>query len=280
MLKLKYAKVVRPRTRQTGEVREYQEYRGTRRTIRDVTTPRKIQLYRWWFRYLQLALELESYGYAFVERKRIAGTKKKKGYFRPVNRKVVVNRKKYEGWDLDQILDLNFDKWWKGHSHLFVESPNHVREILDPKDMNQNDHNRHFEVDTRMSVEENVRRLREELRTTSKRRRTEWFSKWIPTGEVRQEKLLNSYNALILSLQGKTTEQIITSGLFRKSKGNEVGLFYWVDKHDGVRKSMEKNSKQQSDALRDLLRPARRWVLMAADGYFAKHPRNKKYFGD
>ena len=146
--------------------------------------------------------------------------------------------------------------------------------------MNQNDHDRYFEVDTRMSVGENVKRIQEHLKSTSKRRRTEWFSKWIPTGEVRQEKLFNSYNALIMHLEGKSTEQIITSKRFRKSRDSEVHLIADINPDDGVIHHELKNSKQQSDALRDLLRPARRWVLIAADGYFANHPRDKKYFGD
>ena len=41
--------------------------------------------------------------YSFVERNESRGTKEK-GYFKPIKRKVVVNRKRYEGWDLDEIL--------------------------------------------------------------------------------------------------------------------------------------------------------------------------------
>ena len=82
-----------------------------------------------------------------------------------------------------------------------------------------------------------------------------------------------------MHLEGKSTEQIITSGQFRKSKGNEVHLSYGVDV-DGKEITELKDPKEQSDTLRDLLKPARRWVLIAADGYFAKHPKGKKYFGE
>ena len=82
-LKLKYSKIIRPTTRKTfvskvdkktgklkseetgTEVREYRDYRETRSDVKGVITPRKIQMYRWWFRYLQLALELESFGFHF-----------------------------------------------------------------------------------------------------------------------------------------------------------------------------------------------------------------------
>ena len=42
----------------------------------------------------------------------------------------------------------------------------------------------------------------------------------------------------------------------------------------------ERGAKANLDKMRkEILMPARRFVLIAADGYFAKHPRNKKYFG-
>ena len=132
----------------------------------------------------------------------------------------------------------------------------------------------------------------------------------MPTGEVRQEKLFNTYNALVMWLEGKTTKEILSSGLFRKSRAsaNVNGeITYEVDKSGGghnlkyhqkskfvrnkrtgelIRKGFvdekkfeERSAKKNMDKMKDLLGPGRRLVLIAADGYFAKHPRNKKYFG-
>jgi hypothetical protein len=323
-LKLHYAKVIRPTTRKTfdtyvgketgrlvrvetgTENREYREYRETRSDIKGVITPRKIQMYRWWFRYLQLALELEQLDFTFSENRRIPAKGKKKGYDKPVQHKVVVNRDRYKDWDLDEVLTSNFDRWWKGHSDLFVEVPTHTTEIMKPADLVPDDHFRFFRIDTRMTTASTIRSLREQL--NSSRRSSKWTSKWVPTGEVRQEKLFNTYNGLVMWLRGKTTEEILSSGLFRKSRGQEIK--YEVDMGSGgtqssnlkyhtrtkyernkrtgiiTRKSVsdkkieERGAKANLDKMRkEILGPGRRLVLIAADGYFAKHPRNKKWFG-
>ena len=318
-LKLKYSKVIKPRQRNIfvdefgklheepirTESKEYREYGGTRSNIKGVITPRKIQLFRWWFRYLQTALELESLDFTFTEYRRIPATKKKKGFDKPYRHKVVVNRDRYIDWDLDEVLTSNFDKWWKGHSDLFVEAPTHTTEIMNPEDVVPNDYYRYFRVDTRMTTKSTIRSLREQL--DSSRRSSKWTSKWVPTGEVRQEKLLNSYNGLVMWLQGKSTKDILSSGLFRESRGQEI--IYEVDKSGAghnlkyhrkskfernkrtgeiIRKGFadegkyfqERGTKSNLDKMKDLLRPARRLVLIAAEGHFAKHPRNKKYFGE
>ena len=301
-LTLQFAKVIRPTTtksftsrvdkktgkmisEQTGtEVREYREYRETRSDIKGVITPRKIQMYRWWFRYLQLALELEQLDFTFTEYRRIKGTKTKKGYDKAHQHKVVVNRDRYKDWDLDEVLQSNFDKWWKRHTDLFVEMPTQIEEISDPRDLVPHDHFRYFKIDTRMTTASTIRSLREHLGRT--RRSSKWTSQWTPTGEYRQEKLFNTYNGLVMWLQGKSTKQILSSGLFRKSRGKEIQ--YVEDVGSGGRSvsfyrgsiSETRGSKENLDKMRkEILAPGRRLVLIAADGYFAKHPRNKKYFG-
>jgi|TARA_B100000315_G_scaffold85009_1_gene77899 hypothetical protein len=318
-VKLKYTKVIKPRQRNIyvdvfgklhpepvrEESVEYREYRDTRTNIKGVITPRKIQMYRWWFRYLQLSLELEELEYTLTENRRIKGTKKKKGFDKEYRHKVVVNRKKYEGWDLDEVLTSTFDKWWKGHSHLFVETPTHTTEILKPEDMVLGDHYRYFRVDTRMGTNRSIRTLRQQLETH--RRSSKWTSQWTPIGEIRQEKLLNVYNTMVMWLQGKSTKEILTSGLFRTSRGKEIK--YEVDKSGGghnlkyhrkskfeknkrtgeiIRKGFddegkyfqERGSKSNLDKMRkELLEPGRRLILTVCDGYFSKHPRGKQYFG-
>jgi hypothetical protein len=110
-------------------------------------------------------------------------------------------------------------------------------------------------------------------------------------GEIRQEKLFNIYNTMIMWLQGMSTKEILTSGLFRTSRGREVR--YEVDVGSGGRSTLfrrgskvnrepmeKRSSKVNSDRMRkDLLEPGRRLVLIVCDGYFSKHPRGKRYFG-
>ena len=167
----------------------------------------------------------------------------------------------------------NFDRWWQGHSGLFVEAPTHTTEIMKPADVVPNNHYRYFRIDTRMTTANSIRSIRQQL--NSSRRASKWTSKWVPTGEVRQEKLFNTYNALVMWLEGKTTKEILSSGLFRASRGHEITYL-----EPGVGKSGRATvAKENIDKMKDLLYPGRRLVLIAADGYFATHPRNKKYFG-
>ena len=321
-LGLRHSKVIKPAWFDNPNIaiEDYRDLKKTKSTIRGITTPRKIPMYRWWFRYLQLALELEQLGYSFAEYRRIPGKNGKKGYDKEFRHKVVVNRDKYIGWDLDELMTTNFDKWWKGHSHLFVETPTRVTEMSSGEVVKAHDYYRTFRVDTRMTTTSIIKDLR--LHLEKSRRASAWSSQWIPTGEYRQEKIFNCYNGLVMWLQGKTTKQILTSGLFRKSRGQEIK--YEVDYGSGGTQSSnrkyhaktkyqtsirdkkgknmervqrdhfsvpvrvgvtdtkfdERNAKVNLDKMRkEILMPARRFVLIAADGYFAKHPRNKKYFG-
>jgi len=282
-LKLKYSKVIKPMwwDYPSFETPGYQQYRKTKNIIKGIITPRKIQMYRWWFRYLQLALELETLDYTFTENRRIPATKKKKGYDKEYRHKVIVKRDRYEEWDLDEVLTSNFDKWWKRHWDLFAETPTHTKEIRKPEDVVLEEHYRYFRVDTRMTTTDTISSLRQHLETN--RRRSKWISRWVPTGEIRQEKLLNCYNTLVMSLEGKTTKKILSSGLFRKSRGNEVRYSEYKGAGGKTRKTIldvRRSSKENSDRMKELLKPARRLVLIASEGYFAKHPRDRAYFGN
>jgi hypothetical protein len=331
-MELKYSKVIRPRQRGiyvddfgklhkepvSTESTVYREYRNTKRTIRGVTTPRKIQLIRWWFRYLKISLELEQQGYVFEERRKVQVKRKGEvGYkYKPVKEKVVVNRKKYEGWDLDQVLTETFDNWWKSHSHLFVETPDHIQEITSDDEIDDDPNYRYFRVDTRMTINETVGSLRKML--GSPKRSSKRTSLFTIEGEIRQEKLFNVYNTLVMSINGKSNKEILTSGLFRKSRGKEIKYienvssggtqesnlkyqtrtkyeqdksgrnmdrvqreYYSGPRRKGVSdtKFEKRGSKENLDRLRELLVPGRRLVLTVCDGYFSKHPKDKKYFG-
>ena len=99
---------------------------------------RPIQVYRCWFEYLKLCLEMEDYGLSLEMIERVKFDKKKVVGFNQyltegstgITRfrryeektrswKVKVKREKYEGWDLDEVLTQSFDNWWNPHRHLF-----------------------------------------------------------------------------------------------------------------------------------------------------------------
>ena len=90
---------------------------------------RPIQVYRCWFEYLKLCLELEDlglslekYGKVKLDRPRLTGGRRggervSRNPFelKTYKWKIKVNRDRYEGWDLDKVLTQSFDKWWKPH---------------------------------------------------------------------------------------------------------------------------------------------------------------------
>ena len=307
-LVLKHTKVIKPRTTerkkfkidsrsgtsiQIGtevEVNLYNDlrwsYGGSGRSGRkvEVPIPRAIQLYRWWFRYLQLALELESLGYVFAERLKVPVKKKggRKGYrYKEVREKIQVNRSRYDGWDLDEVLTSSFDKWWSKHQDLFIERPTHATEITTPKEMIDEEYFRYFRVDTRMGVNDSIRSLRNLLPQSHSQRVKKRTAQWSVTGTMRQETIFNCYNALVMWLQGGDNESILKSGMFRASRGKKIEWLEDIGRGD-VRKKKEdyvaRPSAQNLNRMRDLLIPGRRLVLTVSDGYFSKHPRNKVYF--
>ena len=210
VLKLNRSKVIQPRTTerkrfridsrsgkpiQIGtelEVTSYTDprwsYGGSGRTGKtsksQVSISRPIQNYRWWFRYLKLAIELEELGYTFVERKKVPIKKKdKSGYeYKEIKEKVTVNRRRYIDWDLDDVLNLSFDKWWSTHQDLFIERPNHATEITTVDDVVFDDHTRYFSVDTRMGVNDSLTSIREMLSGAHsqrvRKRTAQWGNHW------------------------------------------------------------------------------------------------------
>ena len=75
------------------------------------------RIYYLWFHFLKLCLELESIGHIFE--KRVGGGKVILGE----GKLVKVNRDKYVGWDLDNLMSMKFNEWFYGNNkcHLFNE---------------------------------------------------------------------------------------------------------------------------------------------------------------
>ena len=97
--------------------------KSTMTTIDGKRLDKPIQVYRMWYRFLQLALELEQQKVVLVTKMQKQPLKKprkdkwgklQKFEMVPLKARVKVNRKKYEGWDLDSIPTTSFDDWWFG----------------------------------------------------------------------------------------------------------------------------------------------------------------------
>jgi len=180
-----------------------------------------IQNYRHWFQFLKLALELESLGdnVLLVTRqgwketsrfKRATGTGVGKitnygtaKFHTRSTVRVLVNRKKYGGWDLDEVLNDPFDKWWKSHSHLFEGNP--VRFMKHGSNLDLDD--LHISIPKTSKLEDIktfiIKEVQHQL-TGKPRFRID--------GHPRPDILQNRYNALVLTLKGMGPKEICEGG--------------------------------------------------------------------
>ena len=69
-----------------------------------------------WFHYLKLILEMEQNGLEFTKKK-IDNPKKLDRSV--IGKDIIIDKRKYVDWDLDQVLKQPFSKWWKNHKTIF-----------------------------------------------------------------------------------------------------------------------------------------------------------------
>lgn len=206
------------------------------------TLDRGIQLYRMWFNFLKLALELEELGVSLVTKQpttitnwshanppiprdvlekssNVEGGSKSAGLggrtkiFRCRRvQKVKVKRSKYKGWDLDEVLTQPFDKWWKTHSHLFE---GYYPSIIKSKDEWIEDPNFVYVRIDKTSQWTDVRNfMSDEL---SKHIKTDGRPRYKLSGKnPRVNVLQNNFNAIVLLIKGMSPKEICS--------GNKVYL--------------------------------------------------------
>ena len=261
-----------------------------------------IAVYRMWYRFLQLALELEQQKVQIVTNTKTVELKKPKkdawGKLRhservPVRQKVKVNRKVYESWDLDIIPFTSFDDWWKGksakkgagrfapntpseiikvarvgvsaHSELFYPDSGAV--ILNSKnEWDDNPNYTYIRIDKRRRVNDLVNDVRMVL--AKQERETSSVSQFPIQGSPNINTLINRYNALILQLTTNLKDkEILASKVFRPTQegmgDDETDIAYTYGGSEGR-------------AMRDLILPAKIALLSVCDGYFVSNP-HKEY---
>jgi len=210
-----------------------------------------IQLYRHWFQFLKLALELESLGdqveivtrngrYLPTDEREIRGVDRelvkipfRKGKFFKTRETVHirVNREKYEGWDLDEVLSNTFNQWWKSHSHLF---DGHYPAQITSKD--EWDDSPEF-IYVRIDKYSRTRDVDEFMKTIKVQMSAEGSPRYRIDGHPRPDVLQNRYNSLVMGLKGMKPKEICTH--------KEIYLRATDDKGDGERLkvSVTKNGK-------------------------------------
>ena len=249
MKKLRYNKPKKMRGSITGKQKDIT---GLKPILKGKETglfiDRPIQVYRCWFEYLKLCLEMEDLGLSLEKMERVKFDKKKiVGFnqyltegstgitrFRKFEEKsriwkVKVKRKKYDGWDLDKVLTQSFDNWWNPHSHLFENKK--TIEIKSPDKWVKKPHYRYIRVDTRKRLEDTRKEINEILGDVKGEKKKELktsTSKFSVIGKPRVDTLVVNRNIMIrfknweMNNKGKSRKQIVDE-ILEEEKGRMFG---------------------------------------------------------
>ena len=223
---------------------------------------KSIHSYRMWFNFLKLALELEAQNTILVTRNSVQ-RKYMSGHQSTgrVTHKVRVNRAIYRDWGLHDLVHLSFNEWWKEHEPLFLDQ---VSRVLKSHDVVSSDPDRlAVDIDLRRKMNDVINDIKNLYRENSIERVTR--EQYPITGKVRPILLQNRFNALVLKLEDKlSNEEILThkdnyirpteTRTAKGYKGNYGKVIY--DLIGGSEKSFG----------------AKQILLSVCDGYFVKHP--------
>ena len=224
---------------------------------------KSIHSYRMWFNFLKLALELEEQNTVLVTRNSIAeqymNSTRQTGR---VTHKVKVKRSKYADWNVDEILNMSFNDWWKEHNHLFQDQ---VGRILKPNDVvSSNPDVFSYEIDKRRRLSDVIKDLRSHYEDNKIERVSR--EKYPIEGRVRPINLQNRFNALVLKLEDNlSNEEILTH------KDNYI-------RGTDTRTAKARHSGADGRVIFELIGGSQKnWgakqiLLSVCDGYFVKHP--------
>ncbi len=253
------------------ELEIYKHKKKTPKVVRGEVLQKTIHMYRMWFLFLKLGLELEQQKTTLImkESSRVLTDDGTHTLTNQITKKIVVNKKKYEDWDLEQVLENNFDDWWFGrngcneHRHLFVDEVSNVLSVGDEISSNPNHITIQFDKRSRLiDVIDDLRQMNEQEKLFHRTER----EKFNINSRVRHDALLNRYNCLVLKLLDEmSNEEIITHPLQyirQTDNGNSTG---YGGKHYGRTVFDLIGGTKKSFGGKQIL-------LSVCDGYFVKHP--------
>jgi hypothetical protein len=224
-----------------------------------------------WFLFLKLGLELEQQKTTLImkERSRTLIGYGTHSLTKQITKKVVVNKKKYKDWDLEQVLEHKFDDWWFGrngcneHRHLFVDEVSNVLSVGDEISSNPNHITIQFDKRSRLiDVIDDLRQMNEQEKLFHRTER----EKFNINSRVRHDALLNRYNCLVLKLLDEmSNEEIITHPLQYIRTTDNVNNTGYVGEHYGRTIFDLIGGTKKSFGAKQIL-------LSVCDGYFVKHP--------
>ena len=234
-----------------------------------------IHSYRMWFLFLKLGLELENQDTELVMKSAV-NRGKFKSKTKRITYKIKVNKKKYDGWDLDQVLTLKFDDWWKTHRYLFVDE---VTKVLKPTDEISTDPDHlTIQIDTRRRFTDIVNDLRNMNKEQGLFKRVS-RDKFSINGRVRYLTLLNRYNCLVLKLEDElSNKEILTHDdqyVRATDERTKDGYSTQIENTNTINTYGEVNYGR---TIFDLISGSKKSfggkqiLLSVCDGYFMKHP--------
>ena len=229
---------------------------------------KSIHSYRMWFNFLQLALELEEQNTVLVTRNSasVMGSNLGQSGHSKTNRvthKVRVNRAKYRDWNVFEIPHLNFDNWWKEHKHLFLDQ---VGRVLKPHDVvSSNPDTFSYEIDKRRRLNDVIQDLRKHYAEQEIERVSR--DEYSIEGKVRPLVLQNKFNALVLKLEDKLSNQEILSHTDNYIRASDTRTAKSRSSNAGrvINELIGGNAKKNSFGAKQIL-------LSVCDGYFMMHP--------
>ena len=226
-----------------------------------------IQLYRMWYRFLQLALELEQKEVKIVTENRRVKYKKGKmdkwghmryGYTKIISKEVKINRSKYKEWHLDTILLTSFDDWWKKHRTLFLDETSSL--ITTKKELIEDTNLAYITIDRRRRAEDIIQNVRVLLRD-NKIGGSNTVMKYRIQGRPNHRTIINRYNALMLVLTTAMSHQeIFMTDYFRLTK--------YTFRPKGIASDDTRRKVQMGREMRELIHPAKMTLLNVAKGMF------------
>ena len=179
---------------------------------------RPIHVYRLWFNYLKLALELENLGKKVeivtkshsnnvtnltlpdIPNHLRNGSYEGALFRTKTTQTIKVKRDKYEGWDLDQVLTEPFKTWWDDHFDLFE---GFAPEFLSKTDKRNDSRFLYLKLDKTLNYKDVTDFVRDEVQTQVGKS-PKFKVRDFPRPDVCQ----NGFNALVLVLKGWTSTVI------------------------------------------------------------------------
>jgi hypothetical protein len=234
-----------------------------------------IHSYRMWFLFLKLGLELEEQRTELVMKESVRlgnGTKTKR-----VTHKIRVDRSKYRDWDLDQVLHLSFDDWWKDHKHLFTDQVSKVMKSIDRISSDPDHITIQFDRRRRMTDILNDLRMMNKSHNYFQRQSREKYS---INGRIRPITLLNRYNCLVLKLEDElTNEEILThENNYIRPTDRRTEKGYSIQTKEKTSQNILEGQMNYGRTIFDLISGSKKSfggkqiLLSVCDGYFLKHP--------